>query len=353
MTTPKIQLPQLRGLDIAEEESREYGRNFIRFHETGRLEGGIVPILGIMVPPNCNYSCIYCQYGNDPTKSQEGLTEREVKGVLDAAVQLGAKTIEIAGVGEPTIWAGLPHLLREASERGLRTVIFTNGAALASNDELMKLLFEDNASLLLKFNSFKDDIQDFLCGTKRAHEWRDRSFQKAVEVGFNRETPTRLGIETVICAQNRDEILALWNFARERNVFPFFETLHATGRALVEMDTIKVSQADLKSIFEAVAHEDKRKWGYEWTPYMPYLGFSCTVYDHVIVNHDGRVASCFDFGISEGNIKKKTLVEIVKGSERLYRIRKLREEFNRFITCRDASSGEVPLKSDRKSLPIV
>lgn len=202
-------MPQLKGLDICIDESLEYGRNFIRFHETGQLEGGIVPILGIMAPPNCDYSCVYCVYGSDATKSSEGLTEKEVEGALDAAVQLGAKTIEIAGRGEPTIWEGFPHLVRGASDRGLQTVVYTNGAVLANNDELMKLLFEHDASLLLKFNSFKDNVQDFLCGNKRAHEWRDRAFKKAVEFGFNIGTPTRLGIETVICAQNKDELLEL------------------------------------------------------------------------------------------------------------------------------------------------
>jgi hypothetical protein len=126
---------------------------------------------------------------------------------------------------------------------------------------------------------------------------------------------------------------------------------------LLEMDKLRIRPEEIKNIFEAVAHEDKHKWGHEWAPYPPYLGFPCTVYDHVVINHDGSVASCFEFGGSEASIKEKPLIEIVKNSESLYRVRKFREEFNRFITCRDAPSEEVaseeaPIKSDRRSLPI-
>lgn len=340
--------PMIRGLDILEEESLQYAVNFVEFRKTGRIRSGIVPIVGIMAPPDCNYSCVYCIYGNSPSKSSEGLTNEEIERLLNEAAILGAKTIEIAGSGEPTIWKGLPHLVDEAAKKNLRVVVFTNGAVIANNDGLMRMLFESGASVIIKFNSFKDDVQNFLCGHNRAHEWRDKSLQKALEIGFNREMPTRLGIESVITTMNINEISQLWHFARERNIFPFFESLHLGGPLFKTIARLNPSYEELKELFATVAMEDKVRWGYKWEPELPYIGFPCTVYDHVLVNYDGKVSPCFEFGSRLGNVREKSLVEILRGSEMLGRIRELRLAKRGTMMCRDAEGGNQQVISARE-----
>lgn len=331
--------PRLRGLDISEEEASTYRRNFMRFHETGEGDKNLVPVVGINLPPSCNYDCIYCVYGSSSSiKATQGLTESEMNRLLDEAKDIGAKTIEIAGKGEPTIWPGIRRLVSRANSLGLTTVIFTNGSMLARENGFAEFLYENGVSLLLKYNSFTTEVQNKLSGTSNAARYRDGAFEKMVKLGFNRETPTRFGIETIICVDNATEILELWNFARRNNIFPFFEEVHLMGNATGLSDKpFILDQKEMKNLFESVAKLDRTQWGYYWTPHLPYMGFPCTNSEHITVDETGEVASCFEYQKGEGNIKDRSLLEIIGSSDYLYRVRKIREEKGSEETCRDCS----------------
>ncbi|MGV8176353.1 MAG: radical SAM protein [Candidatus Bilamarchaeaceae archaeon] len=290
--------------------------------------------MGLASPGLCDYRCVYCIYGSGEKMSSEGLTGAEVQYVLSQAKSLGAKTIEIAGKGEPTLWPGFRPMVSQANSLGLTVVLFTNGRCLSHDHDFFKFLLDNDVSVILKFNSFNDAVQNFLCGNKRAARYRDAALDHAFALGFNKGVNTRLGFETVICRQNIDEIPVLWEFARQNNIFPFFEALHLGGRALNNRD-ISVNLDDLFSLFKSIAALNKAKYGYVWLPKLPYLGFSCTVSEHIVINEDGSVSPCFEFPGTGGNIRTNTLIDILRDSELIYHIRKTREQANKDITCRD------------------
>ncbi len=85
---------------------------------------------------------------------------------------------------------------------------------------------------MLKFNSLKDDVQDELVGRQSYTILRDKTLKILINIGFNRYKPSRLGFDSIIVKQNKNEILDMLRFCRKNNIFPSFKTFFPTGGAL-------------------------------------------------------------------------------------------------------------------------
>lgn len=326
--------PMIKGLDLSEEEAKTYRQNYIEFYHTKQLVRPIVPIIGISTPSYCNYRCIYCVTSSGESTFSE-LNEEEVEKILDTRLELGAKTIEIAGAGEPTLWPGLKPLVYKAHKKGYTIVLFTNNSIISQDNELLEFFYEHDVSLIIKYHSLNHYIHNLLTGRKDANEHKERAFQKIIDLGYNKDIPTRIGIETIITNLNLSEIPNLWRFARDNNLFPFFETIHHTGRAKDTILPLDISYEVMTELFNGISNLDYREYGYKWEAKPPYIGFDCTVSEHIHIDERGNVLPCFEFTTIEGNIRKEDLVSILKRSELLYNIRKLKEQADKSLTCRD------------------
>src|SRR3990167_2724913 len=78
----------------------------------------------------CQLKCFYCdrtpdRYNKIPNRVE--LTTEDRKNLIFQAKQLGAKTIEFPGAGEPMIDAGFWEVIEYIHSLGMISVIFTSG----------------------------------------------------------------------------------------------------------------------------------------------------------------------------------------------------------------------------------
>ena len=77
-----------------------------------------------------------------------------------------------------------------------------------------------------------------------------------MDAGYPRaELP--LGVETIICRQNIDELPEMWVWARERGIVPYFEMITFQGRAKRKLD-LNVSSEELRRVFYELSRHRPR-----------------------------------------------------------------------------------------------
>lgn len=101
-------------------------------HNLDRLkeikEGKFRPI-SIQIAPTdlCNLNCVFCSVKNRPMKE---LKKEEVCKVLHDFKELGAKSVEFTGGGDPTMYEHINEVIVFAKYLGYRVGLITNGVLL-------------------------------------------------------------------------------------------------------------------------------------------------------------------------------------------------------------------------------
>lgn len=100
-------------------------------------------VLQIHASLKCNLTCAHC-YSQSSPAAPDGLPVEAVVRLIADAAGLGYRVVAFSG-GEPLIYPGLAQALREATARGLRTSVTTNGTLLdpprlEALDDLVTLL---------------------------------------------------------------------------------------------------------------------------------------------------------------------------------------------------------------------
>jgi MoaA/NifB/PqqE/SkfB family radical SAM enzyme len=333
-------IPILKGYDISTSESVEYAQNYVTSFESGHfISDKLVPMMGVFCPNKCNLNCLFCSSSAN-TPPYPSLSRSLLSQLVQECAEIGVKTIEIAAMGEPTLWKDLLFLSDLTSQNGMVLVFFSNGLVFA-DDQLccqvhgmdsqafIERLFNNNVSILLKKNSNRPEIYDFMADMNGAYQDSEVAFYKLMKRGFNASTPTRLGFACVIIKQNASQVIELWQWARENNIFPFVESLQRIGRADCEScyEGLCLWQSEILELYRSLADLDQREYGIFWMPQLPYAGFPCTVFDHLAIDNQGMVRPCFKFLLDEdicGCVHESSLQQVILSSSRLYEIRKRR-----------------------------
>jgi MoaA/NifB/PqqE/SkfB family radical SAM enzyme len=101
-------------------------------HNLDRLvevQSGIYRPVSIQLAPTdkCNLNCIFCSVKN---RDMDELTYKEATAAVSDLVRLGAKTVEITGGGDPTLYGPINELLDFCLSLNLRVGLITNGILL-------------------------------------------------------------------------------------------------------------------------------------------------------------------------------------------------------------------------------
>lgn len=116
-----------------------------------------IDYLRISLTEACNLRCIYCMPEGDVCfKNDNGLTDDEIKYLIDIFGDIGLKKIRFTG-GEPLLRKNIVELVSKAKEKGIgKIALTTNGVLLPKYlDELINAgLNEINISL----DSLKEDV---------------------------------------------------------------------------------------------------------------------------------------------------------------------------------------------------
>jgi len=218
----------LRGLDHFSNEEIEQLWRKRQDHQLFLL------IIGISTTRACTYRCNYC-YSVGSRATGRKLRLEEQRGVIDQAVELGAKTVLICGDGEPTLDKDLVGIIEHAHRQGLYSVIVTNANTLG-NDKVAQavhgmsardfaiFLWEHGASLMVKMESLEEDKYEEIVGVKCSYSQFRKACDNIFEAGFDRATVqangqllTRMAFVTVVSKLNFFEPCPLRKFAHQHN----------------------------------------------------------------------------------------------------------------------------------------
>lgn len=277
----------------------------------------------------CNLRCIYC-YAESGTALANELTLGEIISAVDQAVELGARRIIVLGGGEPLAHQEILPVLQHIHQRGVAVDLFTNGTLITK--KLAREFLSLGVSPVIKMNSMREQVQDQLADKPGAFRKIREGLAHLQQAGYpTPELP--LGVESVICRQNLEELPAMWTWIRKQGMVPYFETITLQGRARKHPELL-VRPDEIRTLFQKLSDLDRKVFGIEWEPHPPVAGLTCTrhLYTCTITVH-GDVLPCPGVDIPVGNIRLERLAHILRQSTVIRDLRNIRKTIKG--ACRD------------------
>ncbi len=300
--------------------------------------------LQIDTPP-CNWKCPYCYASDSPnTTKVETSPVKDMLGWIDQGIDLGATGLTINGTFEPTLGKDLFTFLEYSVEKGLNTMLVTNGSGLTKDK--IKRIKELGISVMMKLNvpiATKDDprfeeyrkLQAFMSGYPENSNIYQNILEKLemlIDAGFNEEIKqgetiaTTLGLESVIVKSNIKYLRKLSKQLRDKNIYSHLEVVKVQG-SCKDNPTLSPTVQELKKMFNEILSDDLADGYSGFSPHPPYVGGSC--YQNLIrlnIAANGDVKPCPGIDLTLGNLKDNTMKEIIENSEVLDIVRNLEEK---------------------------
>lgn len=276
--------------------------------------------MSVEIARQCNLKCTYC-YTEATATYAGGLSDAELRQIVDDAVAIGACLVSIVAGGESLMRRSIlvdgESLIDHANSRGCYCYLYTN-CTLLREDEA-RWLHPRDVSVVGKFNSPKDDVQDALVGVKGAAKRIRRGVDALLDAGFAAEG--RLALETIICPQNYEDLPDMWRWMRRLGIIPEVEIPTIHGRAATNNASLTFDEAEApakyKALFEELLRIDQTEFGFTWIPHPPFPAGSCTLFEsNCYVNDRGGVQPCAGVDKELGIIGRDgTIADIVTTPE--------------------------------------
>jgi len=271
--------------------------------------------LSLKLPVGCNLNCAYC-YGSRETGD---MRSAEVLDAVRQARELGARSVSILGEGEPLLYEAdgldLFDLIDRINGLGLPVVLFTNNT-LIDEAAAARLLAQDTV-VIAKWNSPDPRVQERLTG--RADDGRVlRGLGILRKAGFNKTSPSRLGVHSVIVQDNERDIPGMWRMCRSENIVPYFQVFVPPPRQSANhrhADRLSVPSERLKTLFQQLAELDRSEYGFDWDPdsTYPIAGMGCGVIrSGCAVDGFGRVKLCGYLDHVVGDLRQEPLEAVLR-----------------------------------------
>jgi radical SAM protein with 4Fe4S-binding SPASM domain len=163
------------------------------------------PIVVWNITRACNLKCVHCYNDSGSEKANDELSTKEAKVVLDDLAKFGVPSVLFSG-GEPLMRDDLFELLGYAVEKGLRTVISTNGTLIT--DEVAKKIKQYGVSYVGISLDGIGKVNDQFRGVEGAFDKAVRGIKNCQDAGV------RIGLRLTLTKRNIQDL---------GNWFDFFE----------------------------------------------------------------------------------------------------------------------------------
>ncbi|MHC4114224.1 MAG: radical SAM protein [Planctomycetota bacterium] len=225
--------------------------------DSGERAGEIVPkkasdrrpIVVWNITRACNLKCVHCYNDSGVGKTFNDITTGKAKAVLDDLAGFGVPSVLFSG-GEPLMRPDLFDLIQYAGQRGLRTVISTNGTLITA--DVAKRIRNSGVSYVGISLDGIGQINDKFRGVSGAFERAVEGIRNCIAVGV------RIGLRLTLTKRNVQDLEALFGFfeteAIERACFYHFvpsgrgvaiasdDLTHSQSRAAIETILAKTRQ---------------------------------------------------------------------------------------------------------------
>ena len=292
--------PILNGYNYAPErarEAREHGKLLAMRTETSLI---------------CNLRCPYCN-GASGTPPPGEISFETIKDVISQVKNLGGESVVVIGGGEPTIYPNFRELISYIRRLEMIPAVITNTTTMTL--DLAQFLYDENASVLGKLDSLKEETQDFLAGRKGTYKKIHKGLENLISVGFTEGSPEelRLGVSFVTTSLTVDETPDIWRYCRDNNIYPNQELLVPRGRAETHWSSLTTTIKQCNDVKKKLLEIDQQEYGYDWLVHAPLTGNGCLQHMYSIyLTSMGYIRPCADIDIELFNVKDMTIKAILE-----------------------------------------
>jgi len=254
--------------------------------------------------PICNLKCPFCYTASNQKKSYRFISLDDITLFLRQVSEVGAKTVRIVGIGEPFLDNRIMDgdrfpFFELAAKHGITTVVYTNGTLI--DETLAERLFDYDVSIVTKLYSFSPQIFEEMTGNQGHYsqekqlelvngKFIPRNLVNLINAGFNKEIPTRLGINNVITTQNIGELMLLYQFARFNNLAVRVSGFLAGQRAFDSRLIVILER--LLTEYQRLIDWENEFSGFSWQPYGEIVGGQCNRLGYSITLDGTRFKVC-------------------------------------------------------------
>jgi radical SAM protein with 4Fe4S-binding SPASM domain len=329
-------------------QTQIYGAEFSSVEIAEAVRNGQLLSMEIEFNSICNFRCLYCYASENGGRSDE-LTPDQFRDVLTQAKELGARKIIVLG-GEPMLYPPILEMIRFIRGLGMDVELFTNGKGMSP--EMAQTLYALGVRVVLKMNTFEEKLQNTLSGREGAYSQIREAFNNLRQAGYP-SADRFMGVSTVICRQNIEELPKLWEWLRDQNIAPYFEMITPQGGARTNT-ALDITTKQAENFFHKIAEIDRTKYGHIWDPKPPLVGGECLRHQFsCAVNSAGDVQPCVGVTIPIGNVRKQRLKDILKDSEIVQNLKDYKEmikgpcsECDRLSTCYGCRGAAYQMTGD-------
>lgn len=277
----------------------------------------------------CRLRCIYCYRSYDSRdiaalehRKKPLLNKTEWRRVVDEAKELGVKSIKLIGGGEITEEKDFIPCMEYIADSGIIPVLFTAGTVLGDDDFCRRIHGIDSkalaiwlhekigASVFIKMDALSSALQDEIAGMPGYSLIRDRAYQLLKDVGFNKHSPTRLGLEVNIGRRNVHEIMDIYALRIKDNVYEDVVTSMPCDTYFRNKD-YDISLEEKRDLYQKI-YSFNKVHGIAFEHISPFMGgLECTQLGNgLYVTNKGDVYHCPASFEVIGNTKVESLKSI-------------------------------------------
>ncbi len=242
---------------------------------------------------------------------EAGLDASLAGSVVRQARELGARRLVLRSAA---LGARALEVLRRGRELGMELEIFTLGAGVDA--DTARHLFELGVRVILKRDSLVPEIQDRLAGWPGAHGMIERAFRELRAAGFPGRTQL-LGTSSVICRLNQQELPRLWEWRSSEGLVPYIDVVPSAIAP-----ELRLPPPEYQAALDALAAWDLAHGGPRWEAQPPLAQQRCRRYRvSCLVDASGRVLPCAGLPLPIGDLRARSLREILDDSEVMENLR--------------------------------
>jgi len=167
------------------------------------------PIVVWNMTRRCNLHCIHCYSQSQDKLYPDELTTAEGKSMIDDLASFSCPVILFSG-GEPLMRSDLPELAQYAVDKGMRTVISTNGTLI--NQDMATTLKRIGLSYVGVSLDGLRETHDHFRGTKGAFDKSIEGIRICLEAGI------KVGVRFTINRKNARDIPAIFDLLETENI---------------------------------------------------------------------------------------------------------------------------------------
>lgn len=165
----------------------------------------------IKLVDGCNLRCFMCNYWKRRRENEMSTTE--IEAILDDLQSLECRKLHLTG-GELYMRRDINHLIRYATERGMRVNLTTNGTLL-DKARLKELVRIPARSITISLDAPSPRAHDALRGRQGAWKKSTRTLDRLLD---KRGAKTKIRLNTVVSRRNLHLLVGWPDFLRQRPV---------------------------------------------------------------------------------------------------------------------------------------